>query len=58
MQETVNLLFAKHNDLKNAYQTGQNFKQWYDYENRIKSTEQIKDNLYQWYRQAKQITEF
>jgi transposase len=58
MQETVNLLFAKHNDLKIAYQTGQNFKRWYDYVNRVKSTEQIKDKLYQWYRQAMQITEF
>jgi transposase len=58
MQEAVNMLFAKHNDLKIAYQISQNFKQWYHYENRVKTTEQIKSDLYQWYRQAIQITEF
>jgi transposase len=58
MQETVNLLFTKHNDLQIAYQIGQNFKHWYAYANRIQSTEQIKSGLYQWYGQAMQIAEF
>jgi transposase len=58
MEDTVNLLFSKHNDLRIAYQIGQDFKHWYDYSNRIKSTEEIQSNLYQWYGQAMQIAEF
>jgi transposase len=58
MQETVNRLFTKHNDLKIAYQTSQNFKRWYSYENCTKSTKQITADLCQWYGQAIQITEF
>jgi transposase len=58
MEETVNLLFSKHNDLKIAYQIGQSFKHWYDYENCIKSTEQIQLDLHQLYGQAMQIAEF
>jgi transposase len=58
MKETVNLLFSRHNDLKIAYQIGQNFKHWYDYENRIKSTRKIELDLHHRYGQAMQIAEF
>lgn len=58
MQETVNHVFMKYEDLKMAYQTNQNFKRWYDYQNCTKSTGQIRDNLYRWYKQASQIKEF
>jgi len=58
MQETINHVFTNHNDLKIAYQISQNFKRWYDYENRKKTTEQIKSELYQWYRDTVQIGEF
>jgi transposase len=58
MQETVNMLFTRHNDLKIAYQISQSFKRWYNYENRVKTTEQITADLYKWYGQAIQITEF
>jgi len=58
MKGTINLLFTKHNDLKIAYQIGQNFKQWYSYENRVKSNYEIKAALYNWYGQAAKITEF
>jgi transposase len=58
MQETVTILFTKHNDLKIAYQISQSFKRWYDYDNRTKPTEQITADLYKWYGKAMQITEF
>jgi transposase len=58
MQQNVNKVFEKYNDLKTAYQIGQNFKHWYDYQNHIKSMAEIKKNLYQWYEQARQVKEF
>ena len=58
MEKTVNQLFEKFDDLKTAYQISQNFKRWYDYKNRFKSTDEITKDLYQWYEQAKQIKEF
>jgi transposase len=58
MKNTVNQVFEKHPDLKIAYQISQNFKHWYDYQNRIKSISQITNNLYLWYDQASQLKEF
>ena len=58
MGKTVNQVFEKYDDLKKAYQISQNFKHWYDYRNRSKSTDEITKDLYQWYDQAKQIKEF
>jgi transposase len=58
MKKTVNQVFEKHADLKIAYQISQNFKHWYDYQNRIKSTNEITNNLYYWYSQASQLKEF
>jgi transposase len=58
MKETVNQIFAEHQDLKDAYEISQKFKRWYDYENHINSTEKIKLKLYDWYREAMQLSEF
>jgi transposase len=58
MKETINQVFAMHNELKTAYQISQHFKWWYRYENSVKPTEQIKQDLYKIYAQAKQIEEF
>jgi transposase len=58
MQETMEQVLSKQEDLKNAYQISQDFKQWYAYENAIKSTENIKNNLQQWYLQAIKIKEY
>ena len=58
MTETINHLFTKYLDLKIAYQISQKFKQWYKYENRIKSTQQITQNLQDWYKEATLISEF
>jgi len=58
MKQTVNKIFEKYNDLKIAYQIGQNFKHWYDYQNHINSKDKIKYKLYQWYEQARQVKEF
>jgi len=58
MKMNVNKVFEKYNDLKTAYQIGQNFKHWYDYQNHIKSKDEIKNNLYHWYQQARQVKEF
>jgi transposase len=52
MEETVEWVFNSHEELKKAYQINQDFKQWYDIGNRIKTTAQITDNLHQWYLQA------
>jgi hypothetical protein len=38
-----------HEELKKAYQISQDFKQWYDIGNRIKTTAQITGNLHQGY---------
>jgi len=58
MQETMNQLFEKHNDLKTAYQLSQRFKQWYDYQNRISSLDEITQSLHNWYKDAMLISEF
>ena len=58
MEKTVNLAFEKHNDLKMAYLISQNFKHWYDYQNRCKSTLEITEDLYKWYKKAWQLKEF
>jgi transposase len=58
MKINVNKVFEKYNDLKIAYQIGQNFKHWYDYQNHIKSKDEIKNTLYQWYEQASKVKEF
>jgi len=58
MTNTVNQVFKKYKELKMAYQISQNFKRWYDYQNRIKTIEEIRTNLHKWYEQAKQIPEF
>jgi transposase len=51
-------VFMENQDLKNAYQISQDFKQWYAYENTVKSTEKIKTNLQEWYLQAMKIDEY
>jgi transposase len=58
MEQTVNQVFEKYNDLKTAYQISQNFKHWYNYQNRFKSRDEITNNLYQWYGQARELKEF
>ena len=58
MQETINQLFEKYDDLKMAYQISQNFKHWYDYKNHHKTVAEINKSLYQWYEQAMQVEEF
>jgi transposase len=58
MKETVNQVFEKYDDLKTAYQISQNFKHWYDYQNRLKPISEITNNLYKWYEQAWQVEEF
>jgi len=58
MENTVNQIFEKYDDLKKAYQISQDFKRWYDYKNCFNSTEKITKDLYQWYEQARQIKEF
>jgi transposase len=57
-KKIINQVFDKHHDLKMAYQISQNFKHWYDYQNRTKSKEDIIKNLFKWYEQASQISEF
>lgn len=57
-KKIINQVFDKHHDLKMAYQISQNFKHWYDYQNRTKSKEDITKNLFKWYEQASQISEF
>ena len=52
MQQTINQVFTKHNDLKKAYEISQKFKSWYDYGNRINSTEKITQNPHNWYKEA------
>ena len=58
MKKTVNQVFEKYTDLKTAYLISQNFKHWYDYQNRILSTGQITNSLHQWYSHASQLKEF
>jgi transposase len=58
IKKAVELVFEKYDDLRAAYQICQNFKHWYDYQNRIKSNDEITKNLYRWYEQARQIKEF
>ena len=58
MQQTINLAFEKHPDLKTAYIISQNFKNWYNYQNRCKPIREITNNLYQWYQQAAKLKEF
>jgi hypothetical protein len=45
MQEMLEQVFINHEDLKNACQISQDFKQYYAYENRVKPTENIANNL-------------
>jgi len=58
MQETINQLFEEHQELKTAYQISQNFKHWYDYQNRFIPLDKITQNLHNWYKEAIQISEF
>jgi transposase len=58
MQETLEQLFMKHQDIKTAYRISQDFKLWYAYENATKPAETTKNNLQQWYVKAAQIDEF
>jgi transposase len=58
MKETIDHVFGKYNDLKMAYQISQNFKHWYDYQNRTLPIDKISTDLYLWYEQAKQVKEF
>jgi transposase len=58
MKENVYRVFEKYDELKKAYQISQDFKHWYDYQNRFKSISEITYNLYQWYEQAWQSEEF
>jgi transposase len=58
MKTTVLQVFEQHDDLKKAYQISQDFKHWYDYQNRIKSKDEITKNLHKWYEQASEVTEF
>lgn len=58
MKKTVDGVFEKHADLKTAYQICQNFKSWYDYQNRTNPSDIITKNLYKWYEQASGLKEF
>jgi transposase len=58
MKETIEQVFGKYHDLKMAYQISQNFKRWYDYQNRFLPISEISKDLYHWYDQAKQVKEF
>jgi transposase len=58
MQETINQVFEKYDNLKMAYQISQDFKKWYDYKNRFKPACEITGSLYQWYEQARELKEF
>jgi len=58
MKNTVNQVVKKFTNLKTAYQFNQNFKQWYNYQNRIKSMDKITKELYKWYARAAQLKEF
>ena len=58
MENAINQVFEKYEDLKMAYQISQNFKHWYDYKNHVKLRDEIKNNLYNWYEQARQVNEF
>lgn len=58
IKETINQVFANHNDLKTAYEISQKFKRWYDYKNCIQSREKITENLHNWYKEAMQIQEY
>ena len=58
MQKTVEQVFSSYHELKAAYQISQDFKQWYDISNRIKTSENITENLHSWYLQAATISEF
>jgi transposase len=58
MENTVNQVFKTHNELKTAYHIVQNFKHWYNFQNRFTPTDKIRINLYKWYEQASQLTQF
>jgi transposase len=58
MNETINQVFEKYDELKTAYQISQNFKKWYDYKNRFRPTFEITKGLCQWYEQARELKEF
>jgi transposase len=58
MQETVEQVFIKHQDMKTAYQISRDFKRWYAYENCTKSTEIIKLDLQQRHTKTAQTNEF
>jgi transposase len=58
MKETINHIFANHNDLKTACEISQKFKRWYDYRNCMQSREKITENLHNWHKEAMQIPEF
>jgi len=58
MNETVNQVFEKYDDLKMAYHISQDFKKWYDYTNRFKPACEITKSLYRWYEQAQELKEF
>ena len=58
MKNTINQVFEKYNKLKTAYQISQDFKDWYNYKNRNKTSIDIKYNLYKWYHKAIKIDKF
>ena len=58
MKNTVNQVFEKYSNLKMAYQVSQDFKRWYDYENRNKTSIEVKYNLYKWYYKAMKVDKF
>jgi transposase len=58
MEETIEMVFNCHEELKKAYQISQDLKQWYDIGNRMKTTAQLIGNLHQGYLHAASIEEF
>ena len=58
MEETIYQVFINHEELKTAYQISQDFKQWYNFGNRLKATDKITADLHQWYFSAAPIEEF
>jgi hypothetical protein len=57
-REVVNELFAKYEDLKQAYGPSQQFRQWYDISNNLKSAHDRINNLHSWYTAAAKMKEF
>jgi transposase len=58
MKETVLEVFSEFEVIEKSYQISQQFKQWYDYSNRLFSVDKILHNLHIWCSQAVEIAEF